>query len=159
MFTILIENYWEWISWNLTYLWHANQKIQQTIDSFCIGSLIHPRYILTSAHCVACRTVNDTAVILGKNKLKFDMTLMEELVFLADILVYPDYVRGVNMDVRNNPDIALLKLEQAITIGPKLNIISLPTDPSSLYEEETMTSARLEVTKNLNTSHVTLIRG
>ena len=109
----------------------ANLKISDTI---CLGSLIHPRFILTAAHCVACRRIDNTAVVLGKNKLKTNMDLM----YLADILVYPEYVRGVDVDFRNNPDIALLKLEKAVQVGPKLNVICLPTDPRRLYEEVTL---------------------
>ena len=40
--------------------------------------------------------------------------------------------------MRNNPDIALLKVEGALTFGPKLNALCLHTNPKSLYEEKTM---------------------
>ena len=78
---------------------------------------------------------------------------MEDFVYLADILVYPDYKRGVVEDLKNNPDVALLKLEEAVHFGPKLNVICLPTDPSRLYEEETMIIAGWGLTENLRTSN------
>ena len=87
---------------------------------------------------MACRTVQDTAVVLGKNEIKTDNIWSEDLVYLSNILVYPTYVRGVENDLKNNPDVALLRLEQAVQFGPKLNMVCLPTNPMSLYEEETM---------------------
>ena len=84
--------------------------------------------------------------------LNIDNILSEEFTYLVDILVYPDYIRGVNEDLKNNPDIALLKLEHAVRFGPKMNAICLPSIPSSLYEGETMIIAGWGVTENLGIS-------
>ena len=89
------------------------------------------------------------ARVLGEKKLK---TFMEDFVYLANILVYPDYKRGLNEDLTNNPDIALLKLEQDVNFGPKLNVICLPMNPSSIYEKETMIIAGWGLTENIQTS-------
>ena len=61
-------------------------------------------------------------------------------------------MRGVDEDLKNNPDIAILKLEEAVKFRPKLNVICLPSNPSSLYEWETMIIAGWGMTDNLKPS-------
>ena len=93
----------------------------------------------------------DTAVVLGENIVEINI-LTTNFVFLERIYVYPKYKRGLKEDLKNNPDIALLKLEEAVTFGPKINAICLHTNPNSLYEDRTMIVAGWGLTENLKTS-------
>ena len=72
---------------------------------------------------------------------------------LSNIHIYPKYKRGVREDLTNNPDVALLQLEFAVTFGPTMNAICLPTSPYRLSENETMVIAGWGVTDNTKISN------
>ena len=122
----------------------------------CSAVLIHPRFLVTAAHCVSSSTIDDTFVMFETEPTKKLRNLDFEH-FLSNIHIHPKFNKTASLEFKNSPDIALLELEKEVEFEKTLNAICLPTKPTNFSENMVMEVAgfdHLEHKAQLNTVRV-----
>ncbi|XP_037091811.1 chymotrypsinogen A-like [Pollicipes pollicipes] len=102
------------------YPWQAGLVDPGQTRTWCGGSLINNRYVLTAAHCTSGKTASQIQVLLGDHRIS--VVDGESRHTLSQIIQHPSYVTA-----GKGYDYSLLKLSSPVTFNRRRAAVCLPT--------------------------------
>ncbi|XP_077995023.1 complement C2-like isoform X2 [Glandiceps talaboti] len=129
--------------------WQAalyRRRVGRHWEIMCGGSLIHPNWVLTAAHCIHnpdyYLDAEDIQVRLGiTNRIKDGPEMRKVQVFTVERVIIPSDFDYDEVDDDFDNDIALLKLDHPAKLGPFVRTICLP-DTTELEITEPLIESR-----------------
>ena len=127
--------------------------------SFCGATLISDFQLITAAHCVSGKTTDEVAVLIGNPNATYELNKMN-FKYLYKIEIYQFYQENIDNGWKQNPDIAVITLEEPLLLSSRIIPICLPSiaDTSKTYEGVTATVAGWGKTQTGKTSTDQLLK-
>ena len=116
--------------------------ISNGTSSFCGATLISDIQLITAAHCVSGKTKDEVAVLIGNPNAQYELN-KGNFKYLFKIEVCKFYQEDIKSGWKQNPDIAVITLEEPLLLDSKTNPICLPyfSDTNHNFEGLTATVA------------------
>ncbi|KMQ91955.1 cationic trypsin-3 [Lasius niger] len=98
------------------------QYINNRIKHFCAGSILNNQWIITAAHCLENKTIDNFVVKAGKHNIEI-VESTEQTVQVEQIVIHEKYSKLNGIPVY---DIGLIKLKTPLKFTKEIQAIELP---------------------------------
>ena len=101
--------------------------------SFCGGSIISKSHILTAAHCVVGKSIDDIIIMYGTHRRPTDEHTLSDkhFIYIKEIDLYDDFNSSDSW--KTTSDVAILTLEEPLIFSETVKAICLPRVKIDIY--------------------------